>query len=249
MRREESATGAAIGGAAADLGLPGARPRRPGLVWVVLMLAALGAGTVAWLGGEALLDRFRPDEKASSERFVFAEFSRQLAIATTNNAAAAFGLLGAALGVTLGVAGGWVRRSRGAAVGAGLVGLVLGGGAGVLASFGLMPVYSEHKDPSGTDLGQAILFHGGLWGSLGLAGGLAFGLGRHGMRPGPVLVAAVGGLVGALVGTFVFEVVGALGFPFARTTEPISASASTRLLARLAVAVGTALGASLSRRV
>ena len=221
---------------------------RPWLFWVALVLTGLGAGVAAWLGGETQLERFRPDESVSSQRFAFAALDLQLKTAATRNAALACGLLGATLGLGLGIAGGLVRGSIVAALGAGLVGLALGGSLGVGGSFGFMPIYWRYKDPSGTDLGQALLIHSALWSSLGLAGGLAYGLGRFGLRSRPLFLAAVGGLAGALVGTVAFEIIGAVGFPFARTAQPIAATATTRLLGRLAVALGTALGIGLALR-
>lgn len=215
-------------------------------VWLAVIAAALVAGTTAWIGGEVMYERFQPDESVSSQRFAFAALNPQLSAAGAKNAAVAFGLLGGALGSCLGIAGGSVRRSTRGALTAGLAGLVVGGALGVAASFGLMPIYFLRKDPSGTDLSQALLYHGGLWGGLGLAGGMAFGLGWYGARPRLLLTAATGGLVGALVGTFVFEVIGAVGFPFDRTAEPISATASTRLLARLAVTLSTAVAVLLT---
>jgi hypothetical protein len=56
----------------------------------------------------------------------------------------------------------------------------------------------------------------------------------------------MGGLLGAALGTAVYEIVGALAFPMAGTPWVISATAGTRLLARIIVttlaAEGVALG-------
>ena len=60
-----------------------------------------------------------------------------------------------------------------------------------------------------------------------------------------LLVAALGGGLGALFGTGAYEAIGALAFPFARTDRAFSLTWATRLIARLCVAVGVAAGAAL----
>jgi hypothetical protein len=49
-----------------------------------------------------------------------------------------------------------------------------------------------------------------------------------------------------MVGTLAFEVIGPFAFPLAKTGEPIAATSGARLVARLAVALGTAAGAALA---
>src|SRR5262249_19526470 len=71
-----------------------------------------------------------------------------------------------------------------------------------------------------------------------------FGLGA-GLRRGQLLSAALGGGLGALLGTGVYEMIGGLAFPFARTDRAFSLTWETRLIARLGVALGTAAGAAL----
>ena len=55
----------------------------------------------------------------------------------------------------------------------------------------------------------------------------------------------MGGLLSAALGTAVYEIVGALAFPMAETPSVISATASIRPLARIAVTTLTATGVSL----
>ena len=56
----------------------------------------------------------------------------------------------------------------------------------------------------------------------------------------------MGGLLGALIGTLVFEVVAPFAFPLAKTGEPISVTPGSRLFARLVIALFTAAGAVLA---
>jgi hypothetical protein len=58
----------------------------------------------------------------------------------------------------------------------------------------------------------------------------------------------VGGILGAAIGSILYDVIGAIMFPLASTTDPWSATPETRLLARLAVALFTAAGVLLLAR-
>jgi hypothetical protein len=213
--------------------------------WLMALAAALLAGIASWLFGEATYQSFKASEAAASQKYDFTAVNRETAIANGRNGALAFGALGGLLGLGLGVAGGLSRRSVRGALQSAVVGLILGAAAGALPSFAVMPWQWRHRndDPSSTNLLAPLLIHGGLWCGLGAAAGLAYGLGRGGLRPRPLLEGMLGGLVGAAIGTVSYEMVGAMAFPLGKTVEPFSSTASTRLLARLSVAVFTALGA------
>jgi hypothetical protein len=155
-----------------------------------------------------------------------------------------FGMLGAALGLGLGLAGGLARRSAGAALGAGGLGLALAAAAGACAAAGLVPYYLAHVNRDADDLLLPLLIHAGCWAPIGAAAGLAYGVGMRGVRG--ALAALLCGLLGALIGTLVFEVIAPFAFPLAKTSEPISASWGSRLLARLSIALFTAAGAALA---
>jgi hypothetical protein len=215
-----------------------------GSPWLVLAAAIL-AGIIAWLGGEAihgrydapLLDSFHPRSK---------EMGAMVASATIREGMQAFAMLGAALGLAMGLAGGLARRSIPAALASGSLGLVLGAVAGAGSVVELVPYYLKYVNRDGDDLVWPLLTHGGIWSAVGAAGGLAFGLGLGGWRRAGR--ALVGGLVGALVAVLIHEVVGPLAFPLAKTGEPISESWVSRLFARLVVTVLTAAGAALAVR-
>jgi hypothetical protein len=91
-----------------------------------------------------------------------------------------------------------------------------------------------------------MLVHLGLWSGIGLAAGLAFGLGRHGARLPRLIEAALAGLVAAVVGVAAFEVVGAIALPMSDTSDPFPLTAGARLLARLFVALFVAVGVMLT---
>jgi hypothetical protein len=206
-------------------------------VGILVLGLAILAGVGAWFSGEKTFGYFQPSLEASSQSYDFRALNREMAQAGAGNGALAFGALGGLLGLGLGVAGGLVRRSVGGALLGGVVGLVLGAAAGALPSLVVMPWQWRHRndDPASLDLFVPMLVHLALWSAIGLAAGLAFGVGNSGTQPSRIGKAALAGLVGAILGTVVFEVVGAALFPMARTADPFSVTAETRLLARLCV--------------
>ena len=94
------------------------------------------------------------------------------------NGIIAFGALGGATGLALGLAGGLIRRSALRAIAAGATGLLLGGGIGVALSWLILPIYYEHS--TGGELTYSLMVHGGVWVAVGAAAGLAFGIGLGG---------------------------------------------------------------------
>ncbi|MDG3007672.1 hypothetical protein [Paludisphaera mucosa] len=207
-----------------------------------MLFVACIAGFAAWGCGEMTNGFFRPSEESSARRFDFGALNRELRIAGTRNAAVSYGLLGGLLGLALGLSAAPWKGPAARSLGPGLLGLIAGAAGGVAGSYLVIPIHFEYKDPSGTDMLQSARAHGVIWGLAGLGAGLAVGL--SGPHPGrPIAVrSALGGLIGALLGTVVYELVGGLAFPLDRTTDAVAASTSTRLIACISVAIGTALG-------
>jgi hypothetical protein len=222
-------------------GPSGGRPRPH---WLTVLAVGIAAGLVAWLAGEMAHEAFvlPAHLRMNSDLSVSSLKAREQKVVNINNATLAFSLLGTVLGMSLGVAGGVGRRSLRAATMAGAVGLVAGGAAGLGMSRALVPLAERYPDLIGENLLFAILIHGGVWAAIAAAAGLAFGLGAGGWAMVPRAVA--GGIVGAALGTALYDLFGALAFPLDSTSSPLSTTASTRLLARLAVAIPVALGAA-----
>ncbi len=169
-------------------------------------------------------------------------------VAAARNGAVAFGVLGLFLGGCLGLAGGLARRSSPSAVTAGGLGSVLGFAAGVGASLALLPVCMVSRIRyHDSDLVITLLMHGAIWGLLGAMAGLAFavGLGNRSFW----VRALIAGFAGALLGAVIFDLIGVVAFPGAKTDDPISRTWVTRLMARLLVTVATAAAVSLVLRV
>jgi len=203
----------------------------------LVVLLALAAGVGAWYSGEQTHEYFQPSEEAASQNYTFAALNREMEATTSYNGALAFGALGGLLGLALGVAGGMCRKSlSGLLIGAG-VGLVLGVIAGALPALGIIPWQWRHRndDPSTASLVMPLIIHLGLWSGVGLAGGISFAIGYYGWKPAKLLEAGLAGLLGAMIGTFLFDITGALFFPLAQTAYPISLTRESRLLARLLV--------------
>lgn len=216
----------------------GLRPIGQG-AWSTALMLALLAGVGAWLVGEQYFEYFQPSEKAAADPYAYEALNLEMAEAGRWNGSIAFGTLGALLGLGLGVAGGLSSGSRRGSLLGGSVGLVGGLVAGVLPALVLMPWSWHHRndDPASLDLTTPLMVHAGLWCGIGLLAGLAYGVGRFRWRLVPIAQAAIGGLLGAAVGTLAYELLGGILLPLARTNDPIAATSPARLLARLCVAV------------
>lgn len=221
----------------------------PAALWPAALAAGLIAGVAAWLIGEAAHEYFEP---AEVEKIVMGHKTRNPTFETQNdatvkNSLVAFGSLGCLLGMALGAGSGLARRAPRSAAMAAVIGLVLGGLAGAGATAVVLPTALRTRSVNQDDLIRPFLVHAGLWAPLGAAGGLAFGLGA-GRRGSALATAAIGGAVGALLGTAAYDLIGGLAFPLARTDTAISLTWLTRLIARLCVTLGTVAGTALSIR-
>jgi hypothetical protein len=124
----------------------------------------------------------------------------------------------------------------------------MGATGGASISLTLLPAYNHYKalhpDEAARDMILPLLVHAGVWSTVGALAGLAFGFGLGDRRLLPRAV--LGGLAGAGLGSVVYELIGATVFPAAQTTQFISATWETRLLARLAVTILAAAGIALT---
>jgi hypothetical protein len=217
----------------------------PGALWGWAVALGLLAGVIAWTG-EEVSRRFVNPEPLSGEPFPGPATARLLAGARLRSGLIAFGLQGALLGLALGVAGGLARRSRPAAVTAGLSGMVVGGLAGAGASLFFVPIFHRRFDPMNDDLVMPLLVHSGQWGAVGAAAGLAFGMGLgSGARSVRTLV---GGLLGAVCAAMLYDLIASFAFPMEKTAFPLAGSLRTRFIARVCVALFVAAGAALVAR-
>ncbi|MDG3005000.1 hypothetical protein [Paludisphaera mucosa] len=229
---------------------PGVTRPRSAQVWAWALAGGGLAGLASWLAGEYLLGWFvaeiapePPGGGGGGPRgLVVADFTA-MTTALVRNAALAFGLLGGLMGLLLGIAGGMIRSSPRAGAAAGLAGSALGVAAGVGASLGILPFYARilnRPEMMDVEILYAIGALGLVWGAIGAAGGAAFGFGMGGVRRAALGV--VGGFLGGMLGAAAYELLAAAAFPLDGTTQPISNSRESRLLARALVALFTSAG-------
>ncbi len=227
---------------------PGVARPRAAQVWAWALAGGGLAGLASWIAGEWMLNWFVADAPpppaagGGPTGLSEADFTAMIR-ALVGNAAVAFGFLGGLLGLLLGIAGGMVRSAPRMGLTAGLLGAALGAAAGVGASMGVLPIYARamtRPDMMDLDVAYAVLALGAVWGAVGATGGLAFGVAMGGGRR--ALLGMAGGLIGGILGAAAFELIAAAAFPLDGTTQPISNSRESRLLARALVALFTSAG-------
>lgn len=210
--------------------------------WGWALAAGLLAGLLTGLGGEIAWPGVRAAQSPKIVPYPTAEDYARILGGQVRSTAVSFVQQGAILGALLGLAGGLSRRSSRGGLVAAATGLALGAAAAALAAYCLLPVYFRNADPQGHALLLPMLTHGGIWAAAGAAAGLAFGLGLGGH--GRWARCAFGGLLGGVVATMCYDLVGALAFPLDKTTQPVSATLVTRVFAQLTVALFVAAGAA-----
>ena len=233
-------------------GANGGRTAVPNVPVALILAAGVVAGLAAWLGGEACRDLIKARRHVVNSRgiILYVVSHRDQDIADARNAGLAFAWLGACLGAALGAVGGLARRSGRAAMSAAGVGAVAGALACAAVSMVVLPLYTAyrngHPDEASRDLLFPLLVHAGIWSVAGAVGGLAFGLGLGRGERGVWTQAALGGFVGAAIAAAAYELIGVAAFPGAATTQFISRTWPTRLMARLAVGILAAAGVALA---
>lgn len=215
------------------------------------LLAGLIAAIASWMGGESIYRRFIPPLIATGgfptiEETEAAERARRNGVAT--EAALTIAMQGAALGLTLSLAGAMLAGRALSGMRTGLAGMVIGGLAPGVAAWGLMPVFLRYYNPDKDMLLLAMAIHGCVAMVTGAAAGLAFGLGLSGGGGGRrarfVSSSLQGGLLGAGVAMLIFQIAGMVVFPLSQTTLPISITQASRLTSHLLVALFAAAGAA-----
>lgn len=223
---------------------PPARKSPTATIWILTLVAASIAALSSWLNGEQYFEHFKPSAKASAEPYNFVALNREKAIADRKNLMIAYGFLGLSFGLCMGLAGGLARHSAIRGLIAAGVGAIVGVAACAVLSYFLMPVYRKHLDPAQENLVLPFLVHGAIWAAMGLAGGLAFGLGWGSV--GRVARSLVAGLLGAIVGTLLYEIVQAEMFSHIRNDELIAPESVLRALAYFAVCLTAAAAVAIA---
>jgi hypothetical protein len=209
-------------------------------------VAGLLAGFVGFGLGELAYECFSPENV--SQPLGGAQVMRPtlatIARAASQNSALTFGVMGGIMGVAMGLAGGLASGPVASPLKGCLIGLILGSSLGAALPLVLIePYHRLQAERNSDDLLLPISLHASLWGPLGAVAGLAYGVGRG--RRGETLRALLGGLFGAVLGAIAYDVLGALVAPLAGTSDALSTTWPTRLMARLLVPLAAAAGIAL----
>jgi hypothetical protein len=214
-------------------------------IFLLLLLSGL-AGGASWALAEKTGNLATIPLEISSKNYEYAELNAATIKVNTINGALVYGglglLLAAAVILALKLAGGLQGKLA-------FAGLILGALGGALPCLVVMPLHWQNRndDPSVLDLTMPLVYHAGLWVPIGLAVGLVFGYSRFGSFKAGSKELVTGG-IGALVGTLIYEFVGAALLPMDKTVEPVAATPTARLLAHLAVSLGIALSLAWSMK-
>ena len=199
---------------------------------VGVLIAIAGAWIASTLG-----DRFRIIENVEhGEQFR----GTKLVIGNAaQNAAVAYGLLGAILSLSLAITAGCLlqRVSLTRMLSAGVAGIALGGLFGAASSYGITPVYFNRLGTA--DVTLSILIHLAIWCAVGAAAGVAFGIGCGARKV--FAGSLIGGITGGALATLLFDVFGAF-LPLAHTERPLAEQADTRLAAAALLSVFVVFG-------
>jgi MFS family permease len=231
----------------ADHGRANRRPA-PAWIWVFTLATGLAAGVGAWALAEPIYGRYQPaptsaTQPTPAESDAAAAEQRRAMILETS---LTFGTLGALLGLTFGMAGGFARGSLRGGLAAAAIGLMLGAAGGLGAGWLLTSMQDDLIESVADDLLVALLVQGGICAVVGAMAGSAFslGLGEDDRRFDFRVV--VGGLLGAVAGLIVYQMAGGIAFPLDGTSLPLSKSWATRLIAKALVAGCAAIGVMLA---
>ena len=213
-------------------------------LWIVALGSGLFAGSLAAFGGELTYQALHKEPEypasfaslSSSDRAIargVVRFNTKVAV-DTNKATAAYGLLGATLGVVLGLAGGLAGRFHRASLRGAAIGGLLGCVAGAALSMVLVPLFFQASDAI-TALPLLFVTQGAIFAGIGAASGAALGW-EWGERK-VIIRCAIGGAVGAMIGTLVALVLNIATFGIMRIFEPVPAQSLPRFVVHLCVAL------------
>jgi MFS family permease len=201
-----------------------------------LVVGVLVAVAGAWIAS-TLADRFRIIENVEhGEHFR----GTKLVIGNAaQNEAVAYGLHGAILSLILALTAGCLLRrfSLTRLLTAGLAGIALGGLFGAASSYLVTPLYFNRLDTA--DFTLSMVIHLAIWSAAGAAAGVAFGIGCGTRKV--FAGSLIGGMSGAGLATFLFDVCGAF-LPLARSERPRAEEAATRLAGAALLSVFVVLG-------
>jgi hypothetical protein len=219
---------------------------RPRTVWLLVLTASLAAGAAAWYLGEKTQNYFKPSEAASKNIQDPGPLRRELATIMPRNSAISYGILGALIGLGLGLAGGLARGSPASALVVAGPAAVVGAAAGAGLSFALVPFHLAGFDPTNPSLMLSLFIRSGIGAAIGASAGLIFAIALAAPRRAARI--ALGGLMGGLVAAFAFEVLMPFIDPLDRNDQAVPTTPLARFLALMSSALLIGIGVVLAAR-
>jgi hypothetical protein len=217
-------------------------------IWQGAIVAAAAAAIVAWLLGELGVAKAVAANEAVPTMGVtiMAPTAATTQAADLKNCIRLFGVFGALLGISLGMAGGRLRGNARTTWWAASVGLIGGGVSGAVVPMFVVPAFHRWQSAGAEDLTYSMAMHAGLLILPGVIAGLALAIGLGNKKR--LIHAALGAALGAVIGAVVYDLAGGYAFPFANTGDPLATMSVARLVElivpAIAIAVGAACGAS-----
>ena len=224
-------------------------------LWLMILGSGLTAGVLAAAAGELTYRVLysepeypaNVESKPATERSIargVIRFEVKKSVGT-NQAVAAYGLLGLAVGIILGIAGGLAAGSGKANLPAAVVGGILAGIAGAGLALVMVPRYFDSSEATTAPL-WLLLAHAAIFGGIGAASGLALGWAWGGRAP--IVRCVLGGIIGGVLGTIGVDIANVIGFGMGRIFEPVPAVSGARFVLSIGIALCVALGAALAGR-
>jgi hypothetical protein len=210
--------------------------------------AAVVGGSIPCFAAWKLANTFtvsaRAAKMASGATPDFTLYAREKVGASSRNAALANAIFGAVMGLTLGLAGVLASNSgRGRLVGP-LAGLILGGAAAGAIPLLIVPFFYHNYDMTSQNMLLPALVHGAIWFPVGVASGLAFGLGIGGRTA--AIRGLLGGGIGVLAGTVLFDLVHSVALPLVRNDDALPTELLPHVLSYAFASLSTAVGIALA---
>lgn len=205
------------------------------MVWRPALIGGIVAALLATPLGEILRGTFPP---ASTMAMINGQPTPEIskpaqAEADRKDATLVFGLMAAILAASLGTAGAWASGQKTARLPAVGLGVLLGTAGTAAACWLLAHRFLDYEywaeDNQGENLLFPLLIHAGMWALAGAGGGAALAWGLGGGRI--VGSGFLGGLAGAVLGATLYEVIGAVVFPTAKTSQAFAVEWLPRALA------------------
>jgi hypothetical protein len=214
-----------------------------GRIWSFALAAAFFAPLAGWAAASVAERYLHWDGRIPAgaaggqgrrDPAILRELARGRGNSEKMNTALAIGILGGALGLVFGAAGGLYRRSSRRAAASGALGLVCGTAVGATVPLLIVPwFYLNEGRPPNQSL--PLFFHAVINSAVGAMGGFAFGLGARGWKGAvrATLAAALGGVLGSVI----YDVFQIIAIPLAWDFSPMPGIAGYRLWAHLIMSV------------